>query len=581
MRTPAKKNNHNAGEKNLKNHDLDKLTKDELINRIKQLEKQKKYGLVWEYKPEDVVTQCQTQLPVLEEITDKEIHMDPEGPTNILIEGDNYHALSVLNYTHAGKIDVIYIDPPYNTGARTWKYNNNYVDKDDNYKHSKFISFMSNRFEIAINLLKPSGIIICAIDDYEIHNVRHLLDSIVGENNRLGTIVVVHNPRGRNDDKFFATMHEYMLIYAKDSSKAIITHFALTQEEKEKYNKQDEISFYNETSYIRTGNNSKRIERPNLYYPIYYDPDNDYLDLTSTGKMIELLPLDKQGEEKTWRWEKKTFLEKKETELLTRKVNGVYRIFKKRRITNIAGTKPKTIWNDPKYDASSHGIMLLKNIFNGVNPFPYPKSLYTLKDILSITTQKEAIILDYFAGSGTTGHATLELNKEDNGRRKFILCTDNENKIAEDVCYPRINKIIKGYFNTRKKHITGIPGNMKYFKTSFVYTTSVSDDTRQELVRKSTEMICLREDTFTKVTDNQNYKIYKNKQHQTGILFNLDVLDEFKKNVEELNEPASIYVFSLSDDTFDEDFQDLKIEHKLCAIPESILEVYRRLFKEE
>ena len=140
----------------------------DLIKEIEQLRKRKKYGLVWEDKPEKVVEQCKTELPVLKEVKSKEIITNPNKPVNLLIEGDNYHALSVLNYTHKGKIDVIYIDPPYNTGARNWKYNNDYVDKEDAYRHSKFICFMQNRLELAKKLLSNKGIIICAIDDYEV-----------------------------------------------------------------------------------------------------------------------------------------------------------------------------------------------------------------------------------------------------------------------------------------------------------------------------------------------------------------------------------------------------------------------------
>ena len=154
-----------------------------------------------EDKPEEVSELCKVSLPVLVEDKDKAILTDAQKPINILVEGDNYHALSVLNYTHKGKADVIYIDPPFNTGNKSWKYNNNYVEKDDEFRHSKWISFMNKRLRLSKNLLRTSGIIIVAIDDYEMHTLRLLMDEIFGENNRLGTIVVVHNPRGRNDDK--------------------------------------------------------------------------------------------------------------------------------------------------------------------------------------------------------------------------------------------------------------------------------------------------------------------------------------------------------------------------------------------
>ena len=141
---------------------------EKLKSEISALKKRKKYGLVWEEKTEDVVEECKTKLPVLTEVAKRAIHKAPNDPTNIIIEGDNYHALSVLNYTHQGKIDVIYIDPPYNTGAKDWKYNNDYVDDNDTYRHSKWLSMMNHRLVLAKNLLTNRGILICTID----HNVR-------------------------------------------------------------------------------------------------------------------------------------------------------------------------------------------------------------------------------------------------------------------------------------------------------------------------------------------------------------------------------------------------------------------------
>jgi len=158
---------------------IDDMTKEELVALVKEVKKRKKYGLVWEDKPEDVVEQCKKELPVLEESKDKAIQKDEGLPTNLIIEGDNYHSLSVLNYTHAGKIDVIYIDPPYNTGAKDWKYNNHYVDSNDNYRHSKWINMMHHRLTLARNLLTEDGILICAIDDNEFANLKLLLEEIL------------------------------------------------------------------------------------------------------------------------------------------------------------------------------------------------------------------------------------------------------------------------------------------------------------------------------------------------------------------------------------------------------------------
>jgi len=191
------------------------------------------------------------------------------------------------------------------------------------------------------------------------------------------------------------------------------------------------------------------------------------------------------------------------------------------------------------------------------------------------------MVIDFFAGTGTTGHAVLELNKEDEGNRKFILCTNNEDnngtglKIATDICYPRIKKVIQGYGDNKP-----LGGNLRYFKTDFVPKTSISDDTKYELVNRSTEMICLREDTFDEVLDKKYVKIFENQDQYTAILFHLDQFEQFKKELQKLDKKIHIYVFSLTNDTYDDDFKDLKQKHDLCPIPESILEVYRKIFKE-
>ncbi len=549
-------------------------SKEQLLDKIRQLEKVR-YGLVWEDKLEDVAEQCEQLLPVLHEETSKEITSSDKLPNNILIEGDNYHALYTLNFTHKRKVDVIYIDPPYNTGNKSWRYNNNYVDKEDRYRHSKFISFMSKRLRLAKQLLKDTGILICAIDDYEMAAIKLLLDDIFNEANRLGTLVIVHNPRGRNDDKFFATQHEYLLIYAKNSEKAQVGHFTLSEEDKDKYKQFDDISPFSETSFIRTGNNSKRVERPNLYYPIYYNEKENKFSLEKQETWEKLLPLNTDREERTWRWEKKTFLEFHETELFVKKVKGENRIFKKRRLLGTTGIKPKTIWYDSKYDASSNGIMLLQKILGKGNNFNYPKSLYAVRDILEITTKSNSLIVDFFAGSGTTGHAVLELNQHDGGNRQFILCTNNENKICEEVAYPRIKKVIEGYNGNK-----GIPANLKYFKTDFVPQV-ITDNDKRVLVSRSTELLCLAENTFDLVKRSKRkleFSIYKNAKQFTAIIYDEDAIGKCKKELEALKPEIKtvIYVFSYDHEYNAEDFGDLTIRFTVKPIPEAILNVYRK-----
>ncbi|OGW40451.1 MAG: hypothetical protein A2Y97_02740 [Nitrospirae bacterium RBG_13_39_12] len=564
------------------------LSKEKLLGEIerlkKELKKRKKYGLVWEDKPEEVVEICKEKLPILKEVKSKEIITDPDKPVNLLIEGDNYHALSVLNYTHERKVDVIYIDPPYNTGNRSWTYNNNYVEKDDAFRHSKWLSFMSKRLVLSRDLLKDDGVIIVTIDDYEIGSLRLLMDETFGENNRLGLVTIMHNPRGRSDDLFFATSHEYALVYGRNALKAKTFKLRLTEEQEENFSHEDEISRYRLLPLKRTGSNSTPKERPNLFYPIYYNPKTTDLSVEKKYGFTEILPMDADGGKRVWRWGKETLIKRATTEIVVKGESNSYGVYAKDRIKG--GRKPKTVWVDPKYDASSHGTMLLQNILGFRKSFDYPKSFYAVKDMLEITARgrKDAAILDFFAGSGTTGHATLELNREDGGNRKFILCTNNENnngngyKIAENICYPRIKKIIEGYKTSRDEKVEGLGGNLKYFKTDFV-DAEPTDKNKKKLTEQATEMLCVREGTYEKVLERKDFKIFKNSNHYTGIILDQLAIPEFKKAIKEIKGKFSVYVFSLGDDTFDEEFEDVKQKIKLSPIPEAILRVYRRIFK--
>jgi len=565
----------------MKNNDYQNWSKADLIKEIKQLKKRKKYGLVWEYKPEEVVEICKEKLPVVKEVKNREIITDKNKPVNLLIEGDNYHALSVLNYTHAKKIDVIYIDPPFNTGNRSWKFNNRYVDKEDAFKHSKWVSFMSRRLKICRNLLKDKGIILVAIDDYECSTLRLLMDEVFGENNRLGTIVIVHNPGGRSDDQFIATSHEYMLVYGKNTNYSKINLLPLTEIQLEEYKVQDNISPYKLQSFMRTGSNSRPEDRPNLFYPIYYNEKGNKLSTKKENNdFIKILPLDSRGNKRVWRWGKEAVERKKDTEFVVSKHKNKFVVKVKKRFLGkeISGSKPKTFWIDPKYNASTYGTILLQNILKKEKPFNYPKSLHTVKDALIISSKKNSVILDFFAGSGTTGHAVLELNKEDGGKRQFILCTNNENNICTDVCYPRIKKVIEGYNDLKGRKIEGLGSNLKYFITSSV-DFEPTDKNKKKLTDQAIEMLCIKEGTFEFALNKRQFKIFKNNSHYTGIIFDQLAIQEFKKAIKDIKGKFSIYVFSLSDETFDEEFSDVKQKIKLSPIPEAILKVYRRIFR--
>ncbi len=568
----------------------EQMTPEEMIAEIKNLRARKRYGLVWEDKPEDVVIMCQKKLPVLLEVKNKTIlKEDSNIKTNLIIEGDNFHSLSVLNYTHAGKIDAIYADPPYNTGAKNWVYNNDYVDGNDSFRHSKWLSFMEKRLRLARNLLKDDGLIVVTIDDYEIATLTLLMNDIFGEENHLGTVIIKNNPQGRSSVSGFQISHEYALFYGK-TRKAKIGRLPRTQEQIDRYNGVDSKGPFE----WRNFRAQYSTESPKMKYPIFVKKDctsfrlpkmkwntvKQSYDLLEKPDSSELMitPVDPNGRERTWKWSIETVNTVKDSEMGVRldreKKPAVY--YKGRMADE--WMLPYTIWDKPDYSASTMGANLLTSIM-GAKKFDYPKSLYAVIDSLRVLSgKKDATFLDFFAGSGTTGHAVLELNKEDGGKRKFILCTNNENKIAEEVTYERIKRVINGYNKRKGEVASGLSANLRYFKTELIEKSKVSDDTRRKLVERATELICVKEDTFDKKADNNKYKIYENSERATGIIYDLDSIDEFKGKLDSIGKTCAIYVFSLTNETFASDFVSLSVKHKLIPIPESVLEVYRKLF---
>lgn len=356
---------------------------------------------------------------------------------NLIIKGNNLLALASLKKEFAGQVKLIYIDPPYNTEGEgnTFAYNNSF-------NHSSWLTFIKNRLDIARNLLSEEGVLVIAIDDYEQAHLKILCDEIFGRENFVGTVIVQSNPRGRTTNTYFATSHEYAMFYAKDIDQVSLNFLKLTREQELDFDKKDGSGNYRLLPFRRSGGTSTPEERPNSYYPIYFDEINNIFSLEKKSGYIEIFPIDKLGKKRVWRQTRQSFLEAvKRGDMVCKKTTGKCVIYMKDRIKD--GRKPKTIWADSKYDASANGTMLLKNIFSGEKLFSYPKSLYTVKDTIDIITERggEDIVLDFFAGSGTTAHAVLELNKEDGGNRQFILC--EQMHYVDTVTKERVEKVIE------------------------------------------------------------------------------------------------------------------------------------------
>jgi len=545
-----------------------------LLKVIEKLESTKKYGLIWdeEKTKEHFEKESENALPILKEVKSKEIKTAQSKPTNILIEGDNYHALSVLNYTHKGKIDVIYIDPPYNTGAEDWKYNNNYVDSNDTYRHSKWLSMMNNRLRIAKRLLKEDGVLICAIDENELNRLGLLLEEIFG-NRELHCITIIHNPRGVQGKNFSYT-HEYAYFSLPIGIK-VIGHRKIKDEDIDWRNLRD------------NGGESLRTDARNCFYPIIVEDEKvigfgdvvaptDHPDKQTSKKSNKyfVYPIDRQGIERKWRYARQS-VDKIIDLLRAKKTSNGYEI----ELGKDYGTV-RTVWQDSRYDANEYGTKLVHALVPNTH-FDFPKSVYNTYDCIApiLYERKNAIILDFFAGSGTTGHAVSILNKEDGGNRQFILCTNNENGIAQEVCYPRIKAVIKGHKDYLD--ITGIPSNLKYFKTAFVKTSISRDELKIRITCECTEMLCLREGIFEEVKTKADYRIFEQNGRVMAVYFALDrdSLDKLKKELNNMKGEKILYCFTLDPLGLDKkDFDDWQCV-SLEPIPQKILDIYEQIYE--
>lgn len=401
---------------------------------------------------------------------------------NLIVEGDNLEALKALMPFYYGKIKCIYIDPPYNTGKEKWVYDDKVnspkirewlgrvvgPEGEDLCRHDKWLCMMYPRLKLLKDLLSNDGVIFVSIDDNELANLKTVMDDIFGVENIVANIIVQSNPRGKQQMKIAVT-HEYLLVYANDITKIQLKDAELTEKQIKEYNKVDNNGRrYREIGLRKRGAAARRVDVPNLFYPIYVNPKTGAVSLTRskyfTKKSIPLLSNNEGGR---WRWSKKKF-ENNKDKLIGRMVNGnkwdVFEMDYLLKKDEQKLTKYKSVWIDKElnYEKAKD---LLKQIFNGRSPFDYPKTTFLLKRIIQLATNQNDLILDSFAGSGTTGHAVLDLNKEDGGNRKFIL-VELEKDIAKKITAERIKRVIKGYSykknNKEKVRVKGLGGGFEY-----------------------------------------------------------------------------------------------------------------------
>ncbi len=409
----------------------------------------KKYGLVWEEHEENVDVMMKDNIPVFTECKDKEITASDSTAYNFLLEGDNLHSLYLLEKTHKGKIDIIYIDPPYNTGGTEFRYDDAIVVKEDGFKHSKWLSFMKRRLVIARKLMSDDGIIFISIDDNEVAPAIMLCNEIFGEENHVETIIWKNKYGAGAKTVGFISVHEYILCYSKKPISDLTSE--LSEDGQAAYKKRDE-KFEMRGGYLTQPLMTTSLgDRPNLMYTIEYEGDT-------------IAP------RKQWVWSRERLekaIENNEVEFNKQK-DGTYSVRAKKYLYDENGDirrgKPITIFNGP---FTQDGTKEIREHFGTENAFKFAKPSELIRKLIAFEINgkksKNATVLDFFAGSGTTAQAVLEQNKRDHGHRNFILCTNNEENICEDVTYTRIKNIITGYGPHSE-----IPANLKYYRTDVV-----------------------------------------------------------------------------------------------------------------
>ncbi len=547
------------------------------IERLRKAVKKQRYGLVWMDVPEAFEDDVENKLPILKEVPELAIKNNDGKPTHILIEGDNYHALTCLNYTHKGKIDVIYIDPPYNTGSDGFRYKDKRildkfpdgteVPKDHPFRHSYWLSFMRKRLELAKDLLSEEGIIFVSIDDNELAQLKLLMDDIFSNTSGKGFMgtLIWQRAKGGGNSKKVVRGHDYVLCYSNSDDLTLtqkgdkaIEHIRKFQSGKVKDRylmKEGKLYFINDDVIRRVfGKYKKGTERRCEYENL----------LKYKGKKIKD-EVDKKLADGEY--------------ILKKAKNGMHYICRPEEV----GSMRQVMYTIIQGYLSEVGKNDLGK-FDLEDKFEYPKPVGLIKTLLDTVLNKKIIILDFFAGSGTTGQALLELNTEDEGERQFILITNNENNILKGVCYPRIKRVISGYTNKQKEKYNALGNSLKYYKAAFIGKNNILNATDQdkiELAHNAGELLAIAENTLELTKQNKFYQLFKdgNKEKYTAVYFReeLDKFDEFAEMIKKLKKQTAVYIFSWGDEAEIEEFDDIE-QIKIKTIPLPILEIYKQIY---
>ena len=524
------------------------ITDEKILTSLSMIENEltkKKYGLIWEEHEERVDKELETQIPTFEEIKDKEIVSNPDEKFNFLLEGDNLHSLYLLEKTHKEKIDVIYIDPPYNTGSKDFIYNDKIIDDEDGYKHSKWLSFMNKRLQMAQRLLSNTGVIFISIDDNEIAQLKLLCDTIFNEINRISIhhVQVRYAEKSLADGKSVKPVMEYVLVYAKDINKFKLN---LPKEEYTDASFLYEIEELSSGVIVKDGNVTMQVFKPGEWQIKKKNESSQNL-LKETWVSGTIYSKMSYGQVV------KRYIEPRYSsdglgclyKVIGRGDDGLgYRYYvgpSKKGSTRckMYSGMPLSRVDEIKSNGGSFREVPISNLINYAADFGNirhegnmtfnsgKKPVKMLKELINYHPNKNAVVLDFFAGSGSTAQAVLELNKEDNGNRQFILCTNNENNICEEITYKRIKNVITGYgkYNPLKS-------NLKYYRCTYIPRINTeTEDLHNNLLINIKNLIQL--ENGIEIDDNK-IRVYLNE----------DELDRFSTNEEELEICEKVYISS-------------------------------------
>ena len=573
---------------------LTDISSEERAYLIELVNTKKKYGLVWEDKPEEIEDQLRSMLPILNEVKEKAIVNGAEHPNHILIEGDNLHALTALTFTHEGKIDVIYIDPPYNTGNNDFTYHDAFKDepefigKDHPFRHSTWLSFIHKRLIIAKKLLSNNGVIFVSIDDNEQSQLKLLCDEVFSENNFIGAIVWFKKRKGSFLSNQLVSLTEYILPYRKNEPVQLFGG---------KPDNTESQPIIKRTNSRKTLNFPSKLVLTKLKDGIYksgiYGDGTSASILINDFEVVNNVIVNNFSIEAPFVWSQEYLDDeiKRGTDILINTLNLQVRVI--RHNNDSIKALPSFIDGREISATNEDAYEFLKSMFNTDRLFSYSKPTNLVKKIIESSSHfnKSARILDFFAGSGTTLHATMALNAEDGGHRQCILVTNNENNICEEVTYERNKRVIEGYTNAKGETIEGQKNNnLRYFKADFV-PSERNEVNRRKLTQESTDLLCIKEDCYGNVSKEFTINEKEAKLFTNGLGKYMLVLYHSRNQMEVIEkltviiptistkEKIKLYAFSPEKETIEEDFISVADKIEAVPLPDSIYNAYIATFR--